>query len=83
MRHYYGRRKKYRLCSIEGCKGNHQALGLCLDHYQAYHKLHGKRKCSIKNCNKPHLAKGFCQKHYKQWKRKTLLYFPEKNYIYN
>ncbi|MGF2716908.1 hypothetical protein ACQUY5_32945, partial [Bacillus cereus] len=61
-----------RLCSVEGCEGEHEAKGYCKKHYASYKRsLEPKKpkkvkRCSVEGCEEKHEGKGYCRKHYNQ-----------------
>lgn len=75
------REERMKVCSVEECKGEVFAVGLCRKHYNKQRKygnpLAGKnngvnkgKKCSIFGCEKEAHVKGYCQYHYdvERWK---------------
>lgn len=62
-----------RICSVEGCEGDHEARGLCNRHYHSLRRygdplfsvLPPRRStCSVDGCTSKHSAKGLCVSHY-------------------
>jgi hypothetical protein len=65
-------KKIFDTCTIEGCDGQHVALGYCDAHYRKASKygdpLHSVHRstCAIDGCVGKHQARGYCRRHYKK-----------------
>lgn len=70
----------YKLCSVDDCRNEVRALGLCPKHHIRL-KRHGSpagggparripppAPCGCSGCPKPARSRGFCYTHYQQWK---------------
>ena len=69
-----------RICSIEGCDGEHAARALCRYHYDRARRLHTlpprtrvkpEGPCAVDGCDKPAFAKGMCGMHYRRMRALT------------
>jgi hypothetical protein len=72
--------KNFYPCSVDNCKKQIKARGLCSMHYKRLKKHRDLTKvlprgnfsknpnCTIGKCRKKHTARGMCQMHYRRWK---------------
>jgi hypothetical protein len=64
-------------CSVDSCRREVQARGLCTTHYRAWHRagkpegadllLRSERApCAVEQCREPVYSRGWCARHYRQ-----------------
>lgn len=59
----------YRMCSVDGCEGKHDARGLCSKHYEIFRRENPVAFCSVDGCNKSHKGRGYCETHLRRLRK--------------